>query len=172
MSLSSRTLVGAALTAVALASAVAAPALTGAQTAPAESQIVVREKVRDVHFVRTSRAKGDRLRTGDRVVTRQALFGSDDKPLGTLYTDCVNLGPAAAVFKATLQCVTTYRLARGSILVSGVITLGSPAGTEAAIIGGTGAYRGATGYATPGKPEKGYDSVDVLHLARATSVAG
>ena len=36
--------------------------------------------------------------------------------------------------------------------------------SAAAIVGGSGAHKGASGDITSGKPVEGYDSVDVLHL--------
>jgi hypothetical protein len=41
--------------------------------------------------------------------------------------------------------------------------LASP-GLSIPIVGGSGAYRGASGQLTAGEPVEGFDSVDILHL--------
>ncbi len=161
MNTATRAVTAAAL--AALAAGAAIPALTGAQ-APGGREITVREKVRSVKFVRAKAStKGDRLATGDRVVTRQALFDTANKPIGTLFTDCANLGLAAPVFKATLQCTVTYRFRDGQVVAAGQADL--KPGARVPIIGGTGAYSLARGEVQARAPVKGYDSVDVLRLA-------
>jgi hypothetical protein len=146
----------------AVAVAVALPALTSAQSTGARD-ITVREKVQSIRFVHQQRStKGDRLATGDRLLTRQRLFDDAKRTIGTLFTDCVNVGASARVFAATLQCIATYRFDDGQVVLSGLLHVGT-AGTSAPIAGGSGAYRGARGEVTTGKPEKGFD-IDVLHL--------
>jgi hypothetical protein len=156
-----------AVTAAALAVAatgIAIPALSGADTSGARD-ITVREKVRGAQFVHAKPTKQDeRLARGDRAITDQVLFDEHGKRLGGLFTDCVNVGSAAPIFKATLQCTYTYRLQDGSIVGSGALKLGDPS-SAGAITGGTGAYTGASGTITAGAPVKGFDSVDVLHVA-------
>jgi hypothetical protein len=96
----------------------------GAQTG--DREITAREKVRSVRIVHQKRTtKGERLATGDRVLTRQAIFNAGGKASGTLFTDCANVGKTAAVFKATLQCTLTYRFGDGQIVSAGVVRLGS-----------------------------------------------
>ena len=127
--------------------------------------ITLREKVKSVKIDHVkSRSKGQRLSQGDRVTTRQTLFDASNKRIGTLYTDCVNLGATASLFKATLQCTATYRLGDGQIVIAGIAALRP--GQHVPIVGGTGAYRGATGEAETAAPVKGYDTVDILHLDR------
>jgi hypothetical protein len=109
-------------------------------------------------------ARSDRLAPGDRVLTRQALFGRDRRARGTLFTDCTNVGRTAEVFKATLQCTSTYRFEDGEIVSAGVVRLAAGPATGFPIVGGSGAYRGARGEITAGPPVKGFDSVDVLNL--------
>lgn len=160
MTRSTRAVAGAALTALAAGAAI--PALTGAQ-APGGREITVRDKVRSVQFIHArASTKGDRLATGDRVLTRQALFDTANKPIGTLFTDCANLGPRAQVFKATLQCTVTYRFGDGQVVAAGLVSF--KPGAQTPIVGGTGAYRLARGEVEAGAPVKGYESVDVLRL--------
>lgn len=148
----------------AIAAAAAIPALTGAQT-PTTREIVAREKVRSVTFVKAKAStKGDCLATGDRVLTRQAIFDAANAPTGTLFTDCANVGPAAAVFQATLQCTATYRFRDGQIASAGIVKLSAGTGSRFPIVGGSGAYRSARGEVEAGVAVKGYDSVDLLHL--------
>jgi hypothetical protein len=163
MTRSSRALAAAAVAAI--ATGVAVPALTSAQTAGTHD-INAREKVRAVRFVHAGAgARGDRLALGDRVITRQALYDESDRPTGTLSTHCVNVGRTAQVFKATLQCTSIYRFRDGQVVSSGVVRLaGSPSAARIAIVGGTGAYRSVRGEVQAAAPVKGYDTTDVLHL--------
>jgi hypothetical protein len=150
--------------AAALAAAIAIPTLSGAQTNGAR-EITVREKVRAVQFVHAkSSTKGERLARGDRVITNQALFDASNHGLGTLFTDCVNAGSTAPVFKAALQCTSTYRLADGQLVSAGIVKLDAGAVAGFPIVGGSGAYKAASGQITPGAPVNGYQGVDVLHL--------
>ncbi|HEX8857370.1 MAG TPA: hypothetical protein VF752_17380 [Thermoleophilaceae bacterium] len=149
--------------AAALTAAIAIPTVTGAQTGGRD--VTVREKVRAAQFVHAKDStKGERLARGDRVITSQAMFDGDNRPLGTLYTDCVNAGRAARVFNATLQCTSTYRFSDGQVVSAGVVKLGSGPRGGFPIVGGSDAYKSARGQITPGAPAKGYDGVDVLHL--------
>jgi hypothetical protein len=162
MSITKRAAAGAALAAVAAAAAI--PALTSAQDATAR-EITVREKVKAVQFVHHGAAQGEKLAMGDRVITRQALFDTSDRRIGTLHTDCVNTGAAAQVFQARLQCLSTYRLEDGQIVSAGTVRLADgPANPGFPIVGGGGAYRGASGEIRPGAPVEGYAGVDVLQL--------
>ena len=154
----------AAALAAATATAVAVPALTGAQ-ASGGREVTVRDKVQAAQFVHAKASTPEGvLAMGDRVDTRQAVFNERDRPVGTLATDCVNIGQTAEVFDATLQCLSTYRLEGGEVVTAGVVSLKDPK-ARIAIVGGTGAYVSAGGDVRAGKPVKGYDTVDVLHLA-------
>jgi len=156
-----------AIAAVAIASAVAAaavPALSGAE--PSGREITVHEKVIGLKFVhQKASTKGDKLAMGDAVVTRQSMADDSGKRLGTLFTTCTNVGARTGVFKATLECVVTYRFTNGQVTAAGVVRLSDPKAVLP-IVGGSGAFTGASGTVTPGKPAKGddSDSVDVLHL--------
>jgi hypothetical protein len=145
------------------AAAAAIPALTTAHNAQTR-ELTVREKVRGIAFVHHGKSKDDMLARGDAVVTEQALTGPSGAAVGTLYTDCTNTGAAAPVFKATLQCLSTYRMKDGQVASAGVVVLSNTKGLSFPIVGGSGAYGGAQGTVTPGAPVKGYDSVDVLHV--------
>ena len=163
MSRSVRATTAAAL--AALGTAAALPLISSAGS-PGARDVTVRDKVRAVKFVHTSKSThAEQLALGDRVVTRQALFDEQDHAVGTFSTDCVNVGHKAPVFSATLQCTSIYRFADGQVVTSGVVRLGgSPADARIAIVGGTGAYRRARGEVGSGPSVKGYDTVDVLHI--------
>ena len=92
------------------------------------------------------------------------MFGADDKPIGHAYLDCVNAGAKADVGTAVLQCTQTYRFRDGQIVTAGVVQFAKVDQLNVAIVGGSGAYRGASGQLVTGAPVKGYDSVDVLQL--------
>lgn len=49
-------------------------------------------------------------------------------------------------------------------MTAGVVNFSKLDGVSIPIVGGSGAYRGASGFLGAGKPVEGYDSVDVLHL--------
>lgn len=163
MNTATQLLTGGALAAI--AAAVAIPALSGAQ-APTTRDITVRDKARSVTFVHAKPStRGERLATGDRVLTRQAMFDTSNAAIGTLFTDCTNLGRAAAVFKATLQCTTTYRFRDGQVIAVGVLEFAkAKPGARFPIVGGSGAYRSARGEIEVGAPVKAYNSVDILHV--------
>jgi hypothetical protein len=150
--------------ALVVASAIALPALTSAQSTAARD-ITVREKVTWVRFLhQKTSTRGDRMLTGDRVLTYQRLYDESAKRIGTLYTDCVNVGSAAHVYKATLLCTASYRLTEGQFATVGAIRLGGRPGASPTPIIGSGAYRGQHGEVASAPPVKGYESVDVLHL--------
>src|SRR2546423_14733902 len=99
-----------------LASVVSIPALTSAQGSGGRD-ITVRDKVRAAKFVHQKQStRGERLAMGDRVITQQALFDESNRPVGTLLTDCVNVGGKAQVFKATLECSSIYRFRDGQVV--------------------------------------------------------
>jgi hypothetical protein len=146
------------------ASAIALPALTSAQSTGARD-ITVREKVTWVRFLhQKTSTRGDRMLTGDRVLTYQRLYDESAKRIGALYTDCVNVGSAAHVYKATLLCTASYRLSHGQFATVGAIRLGGRPGASPTPIIGSGAYRGQHGEVASAPPVKGYESVDVLHI--------
>ena len=146
------------------AGAVALPALTSAQSSGARD-IVVRVKVTWVRFLhQATSTRGDRMLTGDRVLTYQRLYDESAKRIGTLYTDCVNVGSAAHVYRATLLCTASYRLTEGQFATVGAIRLGGRPGASPTPIVGSGAYRGQHGEVASAPPVKGYESVDVLHI--------
>ncbi|MDQ3632164.1 MAG: hypothetical protein M3417_13020 [Actinomycetota bacterium] len=147
----------------AVAAAVAIPALSSEAQTSGPRDITVREKVRTVKIDDLKpRSRDDRLSQGDRVLTRQELYDARNRRIGTLYTDCANVGGTAKVFKATLQCVVTYRFGDGQVEAAGVARLAP--GQRLAIVGGTGAYKGVSGEVETAPPVKGYDSVDILHI--------
>jgi len=68
------------------------------------------------------------------------------------------------VYKATLLCTASYRLADGQFATVGAIRLGGRPGASPTPIVGSGAYRGQHGEVASAPPVKGYESVDVLHI--------
>lgn len=149
--------------AVALATAMAVPALTGASPAP--TTITVQEKVQAVvNDDIAPKSKKDNVSLGDRLVTRQALFDASKKRVGTLYTDCAGVGPTKPLFSgATLLCTLSYRFTNGQIVAAGMAKLNG--GLEVPIVAGTGAYAGAHGSIKAAQPAKGFDSADVITIS-------
>jgi hypothetical protein len=147
-------------TAVARAAAIAVPVLTSAQS-PAATTITVQEKAQTVvQDDIAPKSKAHRVSVGDRLVTVQALFDASKKRIGTLYTDCASVGPTKPLPHLTLLCQTTYKLREGQIIASGVAKVDGPGGLT--IVGGSGAYPGAHGTLGFAKPEKGFDTADMI----------
>ncbi len=154
-----RTLVATAATTLAAAAA-AVPALTAAQ-ATSGTSLTVHAQIRSVTIDhRGARVKGTALKTGDAVLTRQALTDDVGTAIGTLYTHCTNVGSKAPLFKATMSCIVHYDLTDGQITASGILDRSS----TLAIIGGTKAHSGASGDVTVGEKEQAGKTTDVLHL--------
>jgi hypothetical protein len=153
------------ITALAVAGAVAAaaavPALTPAQTS-GPRDVTVLMKVLNGNEVK--HGKGAKLATGDSLLIRLAVFDTGGTRIGSAYTDCTNVGAKARAENAVLQCTQTYRFRDGQLVMAGVVKFSALDDLEVPIIGGSGAYRGASGDVGSGEPVDGYDSVDVLHL--------
>jgi hypothetical protein len=164
MSSKSRTAIVATAAVAAIAAATAIPALTGAQTSGARD-ITVHMKVgggTEIHHAK--RTKPDTLATGDALLVRLKMFSPSGAALGSAYTECVNVGPKAASFKAALQCTQTYNFREGQIVTAGIARFSQLQNLSIPIVGGSGAYRGASGHLSTGVRVEGYDNVDVLHL--------
>jgi hypothetical protein len=146
---------------VAAAGAAAIPALTGAQ-APGPRDVTVLMKV--VNGAEVKHGKGAKLATGDSLLIRLHVFDTSGARIGSAYTDCTNVGPKARAENAVLQCTQTYKFRDGQVVTSGVVKFTALDDLEIPIVGGSGAYRGASGHLGSGAPVEGYDSVDVLHL--------
>ena len=151
----------AAATLAAAAAAAAIPALTGAQSG-GPRDITLRMKVQSGTEVK--HGAGRALATGDSLLVRLAVFDTAGARVGSAYTDCTNVGPRARADRATLQCTQTYRLRDGQIVTTGVASFSALDDLSIPIVGGSGAYRGATGHLSNGTPVEGFDSVDVLHI--------
>jgi hypothetical protein len=98
------------------------------------------------------------------LLVRLKAFGADGAAVGSAYTECTNVGRKAPSANATLQCTQTYKLRDGQIVTAGVIRFSELDDLVTPIVGGSGAYRGATGQVGSGAPEPGFDSVDVLRF--------
>jgi hypothetical protein len=152
------------LTAIALAAAVAVPVLTNAQTPPATTSITFQETAPHVaidDIAPKSKAR-ETVGLGDRLITTGPIFDAAHKRLGSIYTDCTNVGATKPVFKATLQCTVTYQTATGQIVAAGLFKLDGTG--QLPIVGGSGTYTGAHGTVTSGKPAKGFDDADIITL--------
>jgi len=163
MTTRTRTAAAAMVVVGAIAGATAIPALTGAQTNGAR-EITVRMKVRDgteIHHAK--RPKGDKPAPGDAVIIRLKMFSPTGTAIGSAYTECVKVGRAGGL-RAPLQCMQTYNFRDGQIVTAGVVRFSDLESISIPIVGGSGAYRGASGQLTAGEPVKGFASVDVLHL--------
>jgi hypothetical protein len=117
-----------------------------------------------VNGAEVKHGKGAKLATGDSLLIRLHVFDTSGARIGSAYTDCTNVGPKARAENAVLQCTQTYKFRDGQVVTSGVVKFTALDDLEIPIVGGSGAYRGASGHLGSGAPVEGYDSVDVLHL--------
>jgi hypothetical protein len=81
---------------------------------------------------------------GDMVIAINSLTDSAGKRVGTGYLSCGALKGGRTFETATFQCSGTEKLSDGTITYGGVVKLSARV-ARAAVTGGTGAYRGATG---------------------------
>ncbi|HEV2774213.1 MAG TPA: hypothetical protein VGV90_01345 [Solirubrobacteraceae bacterium] len=126
--------------------------------------ITVQEKVQAVVQDDVApKAKRQSVSAGDRLITRQSVFDSDKRRIGTLYTDCTSVGPTAAFPRLTMLCTVTYKFGDGQIVAAGAARFDDNSG-EVPIVGGSGAYAGARGSVKTAKPMRGYDSADVITI--------
>jgi hypothetical protein len=148
---------------VAAVAVAAVPALTSAQTGARD--ITLKLKVRGGTQVQhADDPRPGRLATGDALIIRLAVFDAGGARAGSAYTECVNVGGKSVAMRATLQCTQTYKLRDGQIVTSGLVNFSALDDLTIPIVGGSGAYRGASGELGSGPPEAGFDSIDVLHL--------
>ena len=145
--------------------AAAVPALTGAQApAPGPRDVTVLMKVQAGHEVAHAKKPKGKMSPGDQLIVRLAMFNTSGARVGSAYLSCVGVGKKAPAAVATQQCTQTYEFKDGQIVASGIVRFNQIEKLSVAIAGGSGAYKGASGDITSGKPAKGYDSVDILHL--------
>ncbi len=162
MTRKTRTAAAAMVAVATITAATAIPAMTAAQATGAK-EITVRMKVTSGAQAQHGK-KGETLATGDAVLIRLRMTSPTGAALGTAFAECVNVGTRAKGEQATMQCTQTYRFKDGQIVVAGVVKFSQLKGLAIPIIGGSGAYRGASGQLTDGAPVRGFDSVDVLQL--------
>ncbi|CAA9504445.1 MAG: hypothetical protein AVDCRST_MAG67-2233 [uncultured Solirubrobacteraceae bacterium] len=154
--------------AVAVSAGVAVPALTSAQSTGAARKITVNLKVQSVVMddvaPKSKRGPAGGVSLGDRLITRQSMFDpASRKRVGTLYTDCTGVGPTKRFPAVTLLCRVSYTFANGQIVAAGSFKL-DDADAEVPIVGGTGAYAGASGSFKSAQPATGFDSTDVITI--------
>ena len=146
---------------VAAAGAAAIPALTGAQTSGPRDVTVL---MKIIGGTEVKHGKGAKLATGDSLLIRLAMFDTNGSRIGNAYTDCTNVGRKARAENAVFQCTQTYKFRDGQLVISGLVKFTALDDLQMPIVGGSGAYRGASGHMGSGEPVDGYDSVDVVQL--------
>jgi hypothetical protein len=91
---------------------------------------------------------GDGLRLGDRISARAALLDeSQSERVGTAYLHCIVHRRIIDPNRGLWNCNYVLELADGDIMLQGLDPRG-PGVYEVAVLGGTGAYAGASGDAT------------------------
>ena len=90
----------------------------------------------------------DGLRLGDRIASRGALLDeTQTESLGTAYTQCLVFRRIVDPDQGLWNCNYVLELADGDIVLQGLDPRG-PGVYDMSVLGGTGAYAGATGDAT------------------------
>jgi hypothetical protein len=94
--------------------------------------------------------------SGDQILSTEPLLNSKHKRAGTAYEVLTFVTGAKLPHPSVLHNSVVYRLKAGALFIEELN--GGPAGTNAVVIGGTGAYAGARGTVDQGKV------FDVIHL--------
>lgn len=103
---------------------------------------------------------GARISAGDMFLGSAPLFNAaNTRREGKLFFKCTAITGAKRFERATFICEATARLSDGTLAISVLFKGGGPGGP---IIGGTGAYEGASGSFT--SDERRRTSVDTLHF--------
>lgn len=121
--------------------------LFAAQAASGQTviHVVVPESSLDVKIVDLGH---DGLRLGDRLAARATMFDeTQSEELGTSYIDCIVHRRIADDTTGLWNCTYVLDFEDGQITLKGLDPRG-PGSAEFAVLGGTGAYAGASGEAT------------------------
>jgi hypothetical protein len=148
---------GAAATVVAVVSTVIAVA-SGSAADPGSRTLRIAAVLRSQSFVDNpprQRSRAPSASAGDMIVTRYELLDESNRPAGTGHKLCVfTRGGTERSGQAFFQCSVTLKLPAGDI--TGQWTYrGDPMNAHIAITGGTKAYEGVRGSATPGERKVG-----------------
>jgi hypothetical protein len=105
--------------------------------------------------------RSERVSPGDTLLGHNALYdASNTRRVGRLFFKCTAIRGARRFQRATFICEVTIRVANGTLVGSAAVNFGTP--VAGAIIGGSGAYEGASGgFAID---ERRRTSVDTLHF--------
>jgi hypothetical protein len=157
-----------ALTAALLASAAVMAALAGTASAdhPGSTTLtfVERNNLGTFEFVdvrpRSFRRGAPRISPGDMFMGSSPLFNAaNTRREGKLFFKCTAITGAKRFGRATFLCEGTARLSDGTLALSVLFKGGATGGP---VIGGTGAYEGASGSFT--SDERRRTSVDTFHF--------
>jgi hypothetical protein len=101
---------------------------------------------------------------GDMIVTRYTLLDESNRQAGTGHKVCVfTRGGTERNGRAFFQCDVTLKLSAGDITGQWAYR-GDPANAHIAVTGGTRAYEGARGSATPGERKLGRKTLNELRV--------
>ena len=104
--------------------------------------------------------RSQRVSPGDMFLGSNTLYNAaNTRREGKVFFKCTAILGAKRFQRATFQCEATARLANGTLAVSVLFRGGDPGGP---VIGGSGAYEGASGSFT--SDERGRTSVDTFHF--------
>jgi hypothetical protein len=105
--------------------------------------------------------RSERVSAGDMLLGTNALYNAaNTRREGRLFFKCTAIVGAKRFERSTFLCEVTLRLSNGTLVGSAVVKFGNPA--SGAVIGGSGAYEGASGgFAID---ERRRTSVDTFHF--------
>lgn len=149
-------------TAAALAGGAGSGILGLAGAAPSHRSITFQEPNPQVVKNDVPPTSSSTLSLGDELTITGPLENPQHKHLGTFAGLCTALG-AGPLFTTPLECHGVYKVADGQIVAEGIMTI---AHVDLAIVGGSGAYTGARGTVSPGKPTKGFSDADKLTIVK------
>lgn len=162
MALSAVVVAGLAVASVAFFMLAGSPDDADAQ-APAGQTITLKELEKGSTFkhVRNTKTRNRRsMLLGDTIVFTNPLADTAGARVGTLRADCAATVGNANFLRGVLTCTVVLTLRDGALMVIADTTPGSPT-TTGAVVGGTGAYSGASGVLV----SEDSSSVDTITLA-------
>jgi hypothetical protein len=150
-----------------MASAVLFAALAGAGSAdhPGSQTLTFIERNNQGTFKyidhRPKARRRSQVSPGDELLGTNALYNAaNTRRVGRLFFKCTAVRGAKRFERASFLCEVTVRLSNGTLVASAVISFGKP--IAGAVIGGSGAYEGASGGFT--SDERRRTSVDTFHF--------
>jgi hypothetical protein len=148
------------------AALIAVFAATGSADHPGSTTLtfVERDNQGTFHFIdnkpKSTRRGEPSVSPGDMFLGSNPLYNAaNTRREGKLFFKCTAILPSKRFARSTFQCEATVKLSNGTLAISVLFKGGNPGGP---VIGGTGAYEGASGSFT--SDDRRRSTVDTLHF--------